>query len=217
MSTLRPAGADGTHHVAQDERHLGPVRRLARPQDHRHRLAGRGLVDVDRQEAPLVMAGVEQRELLPAMHRVAGVVDVEHDPPRDFLEAVAEQLDHGGHHPLQGGGAGQVLQPGHGRLRAQVLVALGQAPDRHLEARVDAQRAAVVGVRVAGRDQQRAEADHLRQGVADPLRCARVGEAAGQALGDAEPALDLGQHQHPGVRGHAATVEGDVNRLAADR
>jgi hypothetical protein len=121
----RPASADGGHDMAQDEHHLGPVRGLAGAQDHRHRLAAQSLVDVDRQEAPLVVVGVEQGELLAAVHRVAGVVDVEHDPPRHLLEAVAEQLDHRRHHPLEGDGAGQVLQPAHGRLRAQVLAGLG--------------------------------------------------------------------------------------------
>jgi hypothetical protein len=45
----RPARADLADDMAQHQRHLGPVRRLARAQDDRHRLAGRRLVDVDRQ------------------------------------------------------------------------------------------------------------------------------------------------------------------------
>ena len=49
---------------------------------------------MDRQEAAAVVVVVEQRELLPAVHPVLGVVDVEHDPPRHLLEAVAEQLEH---------------------------------------------------------------------------------------------------------------------------
>jgi hypothetical protein len=159
---------------------------------------------------------VEQRELLAAMHRVAGVVDVEHDAPGDIGEAIAEQLDHGGHHPLERGRAWQVLEPAHGRLRAQVRPALGQAPDGHLERRVGAQRIAVVGVRAAGRDQQHPEADHLRCAVAHPLRCPRVGEAAREPLGDPEPALDLRQRQHAGIRGQAAAVEGGVHALAGD-
>ena len=113
--------------------------------------------------------------------------------------------------------AGQVLQPAHGRLRAQIGAALGQPADRHLEGRIGAQRVAVVGVRVAGGDQQRPEADHLGEPVPHPLGRPRVLDAARQPLGDAEPALDLGQHQHPGVRGQPAAVEGDVHRLAADR
>ena len=67
-------------------------------------------------------------------------------------------------------GAGQVLQPAHGRLRAQLGAALGQPADRHLEGRVGAQRVAVVGVGIAGGDHQRPEADHLGQAVAHPLR-----------------------------------------------
>ena len=79
---LRPAGADAPDHVAQHERHLGPVRGLAGAQDHRDRLAGDRLVDVDRQEAAPVVVGVEERELLVTVDPVLGVVDVEHDPAR---------------------------------------------------------------------------------------------------------------------------------------
>jgi hypothetical protein len=171
---------------------------------------------MDRQKAALVMVGVEQRELLPAVRRIAGVVDVEHDPLRHLLEAVAEQLDHGGHHARERGDAGQVLQPAHSRLGAQVRPALRQPPDRHLEGRVDAQRLAVVRVGIAGRDQQHPKADHLDQRVAHPFRRARIGQAMRQALGEPEPALDLGQQQHPGIRGQSATIEGDVHRLALD-
>jgi hypothetical protein len=38
-----------------------------------------------------------------------------------------------------------------------------------------------------------------------------------QALGNAEPALDLGQHQHAGVRRQPAAVEGSTHQLARDR
>ena len=88
MSTLGQRARMAPDHVAQDERHLGPVRGLAGAQDHRHRLAGDRLVDVDRQEAVPAVVGVEQRELLAAVDPVLGVVDVEHDPaaaPRSKL------------------------------------------------------------------------------------------------------------------------------------
>jgi hypothetical protein len=148
---------------------------------------------LDRQEAAAVVVGVEQRELLAAVDRIAGVIDVEHDPPRHLGEAVAEQLDHRRHHPLERGGRGQVLEPAHGRLRAQVRPALGRTAEGHLERRVGAQGVAVVGVRVAGRDQQHPEADHLDQGMMHPLRRPGVLDAARQALSDAEPALDVRQ------------------------
>ena len=102
----RPAGADAADDVAQHQRHLSPVRCLARTQDDRDGLAGAGLVDVDRLKAAAVVIGVEQRELLPAVNPVLGVVDIEHDAPGDLLEAVAEHLDHRRHHPFERGRVG---------------------------------------------------------------------------------------------------------------
>src|SRR4051794_31690144 len=90
-------------------------------------------------------------------------------------------------------------------------------PEGHLKRRVCAQGVAVVRVRVAGRDQQHAEADHLGHGVVDPPRGSRILDAAGQALRDPEPALDVRQRQHPGVRGQSASVERDPHRLAGER
>jgi hypothetical protein len=149
-----PAGADRLADVAQDESDLGAGRCLAWPEDHRERLAAGRLVEVDRQEAAAVVVGVEQRELLAAIDPVRGVVDVEHEASGQVVEAVAEQLDHGRHHALERDRAGQVLEPAHGRLGAQVSRALGQPADRHLEGRVGTQGIAVVGILVADRDQQ---------------------------------------------------------------
>ena len=117
---------------------------------------------------------------------------------------------------LSATGSGQVLEPAHGRLRAQIGAALGQPADRHLEGRIGAQRVAVVGVLVAGGDQQRPEADHLGEPVLDPIGRPRVLDAARQALGNAEATLDLGEHQHPAVRGQAPGVERDLHRLAGN-
>src|SRR5487761_1850254 len=84
---------------------LSKGRRLARAQDDRHRLAGRRLVDVDRQKAAAIVMSVEHGALLLAMRRVLGIVDVEQDAPRHRVEAVAEQGDHRRHHALQRGRA----------------------------------------------------------------------------------------------------------------
>ena len=213
----RPAGADTADDMAQHQRHLGPVGRLAGAQDDRDRLAGRRLVDVDRQKAAAVVVGVEQRELLAAVNPVLGVVDVEQDAPGYLVEAVAEQLDHRRHHAFERGRAGQVLQPADGRLRAQIGAALRQPPDRHLEGGIGFERVAVVAVGIARRDQQGAIADHLGQPVQHPLRVAPVFEASRQALGDLEPLLDRRQQQYPGVRGQPPAVKGDMHRLARHR
>jgi hypothetical protein len=160
---------------------------------------------------------VEERELLAAVDPVLGVVDVEHDPPRHLLEAVAEQLDHRRHHPLERGDRGQVLEPRHGRLRAQVRPALGWPAKGHLECRVAAQGIAVVGIRVAGRDQQHPEADHLGHGVVHPPRRPRVLDAARQALREPKLALYVRQHHDPGIGGQVTAVEGELHRLAGHR
>ena len=53
--------------------------------------------------------------------------------------------------------------------------------------------------------------------MADALGRPWVLDAARQPIGHTELALDLGQHQHPGVRGQTAAVKGNKQRLAADR
>ena len=111
---------------------------------------------------------------------------------------------------------GRFSSRAHGRLRAELGARLGQAAHRHLERRIVAQRIAVVGIRVAGGDQQSPVADHLGKAVPHPLGRPWIGDAAGQPLGDPELALDLGQHQHAGIRGQPTAIEGNVNRLAGD-
>jgi hypothetical protein len=144
-------------------------------------------------------------------------LEVEHDAARHLLEAGAKQLDHGRHHPLERRRPGQVLEPAHRRLRARIHPRRRQPAARQLERRVGAQDIAVVAARVTGGDQQGAQADHLRQLMGHPPRVAGTLDAAREAIGDAEPALDLRQHQHPGIRGQPAAVERDMYRLAADR
>jgi hypothetical protein len=56
--------ADAAHQAANMAAHFLPGRRLARPQQDRHRARGRGIVDMDRQKAALVVVRVEQGKLL---------------------------------------------------------------------------------------------------------------------------------------------------------
>ena len=213
----RPASADAADHMAKYQRHLGAVRRLAGTQDDRDGLAGRRLVDVDRQKAAAVVMRVPQRELLAAVHPVLGVVDVEQNAPRHLGKAVAEQFDHRRHHALERSRAGQVFQPADRRLRAQIGAAFRQPPDRHFEGRIGFERIAVAAVGIARRNQQCAVPDHLGQPVHHPFRVARIFDAGGEACGNLEPLFDRRQQQYPGIRGQTAAVEGDLHRLAADR
>ena len=106
--------------MAQYQGHFGSVGRLAGAQDHGNRLAGRRLVNVDRQKAAAAVMGVEQRELLAAVNPILGVVDIQHNAPRHLVKAIAEQIDHRRHHAFERGRAGQVFEPADGRLRAQI-------------------------------------------------------------------------------------------------
>ena len=66
---------------------------LPGPQDDRHGPALLGVVDVDRQEAALVIMSVEQRELLMAVDDIAGIIDVERDGCRLARVAIHPCVD----------------------------------------------------------------------------------------------------------------------------
>lgn len=160
--------------------------------------------------------GMEQRELLMTVNAIQRVVDIQNDAPWHDCEAVAVQLDHGVHHARKRDPAGQIFQPAHGWLRAEIGAALGQPADRHFVRRVGAQRIAVVGVFVAGRDHQHTEADHLSEVMSDAVGRAWIVQTGCQAFGKAKPPLDLKQHQHPGIRSQTTAVKRNVNCLARD-
>ena len=74
-----PVPANATDQPAQMGSHLLAVRCFAGTQDRLHAMAGLGVIDMDRQKAPLVVMRVEQRQLLMAVHGIGGVIDIEHD------------------------------------------------------------------------------------------------------------------------------------------
>ena len=152
--------ADTADQVLQQGADLGPRRRLARAQQDRHRLAALDMVDVDGQEAAGVVVGVEQRELLVAVHRIAGVVDIQRDGGGRGAEGAAEDIHQRRRHARHLGARGRVLQAAHGGLGAERAAALRRLPCGQLEHRVRAERVAVVGVLVTVGDGERAKAQH---------------------------------------------------------
>ncbi|EXL04978.1 hypothetical protein BG36_09635 [Aquamicrobium defluvii] len=170
----------------------------------------------DRLEAVFVVMGIEQAELLAAVHGVKGVVDVEHDPLRHLPEGGAVKVDHRPPHRHQLPHAGQVLQPAHRRLRRQIPTRR-QCILGHLEDRIATQPLGVVAILVAGSDHLHAKTDHVRQAVDDMVRAARIVNAPRQTLGHTQTLFHFGQSQNATVgRQHAAVETGD-NGLAADR
>ena len=134
--------------------HFAARGRFARAQDHRDRAAGGGVVDVDGQKAALIVVGVEQRQLLLAVHHVAGVVDVQGDRLGRRGVAGAVEVDQHPPEPDQIAQAGRVLQPRDGGLAHQVVPALGQAAAGELEGGVGAQVVEVVRILIATGNRQ---------------------------------------------------------------
>lgn len=199
----RPGGADRAHQPAQAGADLGAGGAAGGAQ---HGGDGPALAvePHDRLEAVVVVVGVEQPQLLAAMHGIEGVVEVEDDAARHLAEGRAVERDHRpAHrpaHPQQGAGAWQVLQPRDGRLRAP-RGAVRRAVERQLEHGVVSQRVGVVAVLVASRDHQQAEAQDVGDAVHHALGRARVVAAGGgEAFGDAEPACDLTQGRQTTIR-----------------
>ncbi len=97
MRVARPVLPYAADQPAQVTADLDARWRLAGAQQHRDRTAGRRVIDVDRQEAALVVMGVEQRELLMAVNDIHRVVDVERHRLRRLGVAGAVEIDHHAH------------------------------------------------------------------------------------------------------------------------
>ncbi len=193
----RPVLADLAHQAAQEVARLGTGRSPGWAQ-HGGDGAALAVEHDDRLEAVFVVVGVEHRKLLPAMDGVERVVDVERDAPRHLAEAGAVERHHGARHADQRARWWQVLEARDSRLRTQ-RCRIGQAPISQLEQRIVPQAVGIVAVLVAGGDHQQAEAQHLSEAMLDALRRARIVDARGGALGDAEARLDLTQRQQAAI------------------
>ena len=64
----------------------------------------------------------------------------------------------------------------------------------------------VVAVLGARGNHQHPKPQNVGDAMLDTLRCARIGRAGGQAVSDAEAALDLAHRQHAGIRRKLAAV-----------
>ena len=105
--------------------------------------------------------------------------------------AGAIDVDHGvgqAHHLAQ---VGRILPARHGRLRAQIPPAVGQASAGQLEARIGAQMIEVVGILIAAGDGEHAGAQDIGDTVGHKQRVARVGDQAGQSIRHAQAGARL--------------------------
>ena len=125
---VRPVAADAADQMLQQGADLSARRRLARAQENRHRLAALHMIDVDGEEAARVVVGVEQRELLVAVHGIAGVVDIQRDGGRWGREAAAKEIDQRRRHARHLDARRRVLQAAHGGLGTEVAATFRRLP-----------------------------------------------------------------------------------------
>ena len=177
--------------------------------------AALGIEDDDRLEAVVVVVGVEQAQLLAAVHRIEGVIDIEDDALRHLAERAAVDVDQGPAQAQQRPRIRQVLQPRDGRLRTQVPTRR-QPFERQLEG-IAAQAGRVVAVLVAGRDHQHPEADDVGDRVHGAAGIARIVDTGGETVGDFEPLLDRAQNQQTSVGRQPAAVETGDDLFAGNR
>ena len=154
---------------------------------------------MDRQEAALVIMGIDQRELLVTMNDIHRIIDVErHRGGRGWV-AGAVEIDHDPHQPDQVAQCRRVLPARDGRLRAQIGAAVGQPATGQLERRVQAQPVEIVAIFVAAGDGEDPGAQDIGQQMGDPALIAFVRDHCGEPLGDAQPPLRLGEQHDPAV------------------
>ena len=108
-----------------------PFGRLAGPQ-HGGDKAALAIEDDDGLEPVFVVVGIEQPQLLAAVHGIEGVIDVKHDPLGYLPERRAVQVNHRPTDPQQRSHVGLVLQTRDGGLRTELSVGR-RTVERHLE------------------------------------------------------------------------------------
>ena len=155
---------------------MAPTRRRTKPRiscppgpQHGRHKTSLAVEDDDWLKTVIVMKGIEQAQLLAAVHAVEGVVDIEHDALGHLPERGAVLLDQRPAEAQQRPHIRQVFQPRdprikyEDRLRAQFLIR-GQSVQRQLEHRIAAQRCTTFsGVRGSLRPPARRSANPSRR------------------------------------------------------
>src|SRR5258708_6014625 len=124
-TSCRPMLPYATDEAAQVTAHLDARGALAGTQEHGDRPARRRVVDVDRQEAALVIMSVEQRELLMAVDDIHRIVDVERHRFGRYRIAGTVEIDHYAHQSDEIAQGRRILPARDSWLRAQITAGVG--------------------------------------------------------------------------------------------
>ena len=226
---------------AQDDPHRGQAWRKPVHQERQNRPSVLGAIDlggsqirhqqllaaehVERQIAVAVVVAVEEPSLLPAVHRIIGGVEIEHQllgrlRVRVEEEVHEQRLDRRavvGDPAVAVGFRGTVLEPVEralaGERRAAAVPRLEPA-EHHPEHRVVAQPVVVDQVLVAERDAEHPLPDPRRHLVDQPAPASGVREAGREALDEPDRPVGRSEQEPARVRRDRAALEIRHHRTA---
>ncbi|CUH40421.1 hypothetical protein JSE7799_03153 [Jannaschia seosinensis] len=147
------------------------------------------------------------------MHRVKGIIDIEHDPAWGARKRVAVEPDHLAAHADQGAGVGQVFHARDRWLRTQGRPCFRATLQRDPEAGIVPKGCRVVAVFISRRDHHDPEPDDVAQTMLNFRRVTRIVQAICEPLRQTRPALDLAQQGQAGVGAHVGAVKPEQDRL----
>ncbi|HSJ75309.1 MAG TPA: hypothetical protein VK899_03875 [Gemmatimonadales bacterium] len=186
----RKARADVADHPLHQGHDLAAARRGGLPQ-HGQDQPPAGVEDVDRQEAPVIIVGVELAQFLFAVDPIEALVEIQGEMMGHNRKAVAVELQHRLAHAIELRPPRQVLDARDGRLRAQRRTRNRRPVQRHLEGGIVPQHVAVIAIRVAGHDRQHAKPQDFIKGMRDLARLPRIMQASRQAVRQVQPPFDV--------------------------
>jgi hypothetical protein len=184
---------DAPYEPADMASNLGAGWRLASSQQHRDGATGRGVVDMDRQKAPLAMMAVPKTQLLHAVSDITGVIDIERDRRRRRGIAGAVNVDQRASEPNQLTCGRRILPARHCWLAGKANRPVRQFAERQFEPRIMAQRVEIVGIFVAASDRQDPGAQYAIEAMGHTALVSGIGDATGKSPSNPNPPLGLSQ------------------------
>ena len=211
----RKGAAHLRDHPTQDAQHSQAVRGIAGPQKGGEEIL-LGLVikaqePEEGQLAPGVIVPVKEAQLLGAVRRVDGGVEVDGHLPALAAEAEPMSVDDGRDqslaHAVQIAGTDRVLEAREGRLGRQGITRDRIAIDQQPMDRVLGQARRVIAVSVAARETKDALGKKIPDPVLDLPRHPAVPEALGQLIDQAESGVHCLEEHGPAVGAAVGQVE----------
>ena len=160
---------------------------------------------------------VEEAQLLGAMRRIIGGIQIDRDPLHLALQAPSVSLDDGvgerDPHPVQIRSIHRVLKARERRLRGQILALDRVATAEHLLDRIRSQSARIVGIRVAAGNRVQPLVQQIRDRVADLARLASLINRADHRFGQPEAPIARLQQDRSAIGTGVLLVKFRDNRL----